>query len=110
MSKYNIGDYIQIKTIDELLKTYQDMESKCEAIRKQTSFRSRSGLLFIESMFSLCGKVYKCIDNDYFNEDIRIRVDDKRKFGHYYRISPEWISEAKDIEFSIDKEKVLLLI
>lgn len=83
--------------------------TKCEAIRKQTSFRSRSGLLFIESMFSLCGKVYKCIDNDYFNGDTRISVDDKRKF-HYYRISPEWISEAKGMDFSIDEEKILSII
>lgn len=109
MSKYNVGDYIRIKTIDELLETYQDMESKCEAIQKQTSFRSRSGLLFIESMFSLCGKVYKSIDNDYSNEDIRIRVDDKRKFN-YYRISPEWISQAKEMDFNIDKEKILSII
>lgn len=109
MSKYNTGDYIQIKIIDELLKTYQGMESECEAIRKQTSFRSRSGLLFIESMFSLCGKVYKCIDNDYFNGDTRICVGDKRKF-HYYRISPEWIKQAKEMDFNIDKEKILSII
>lgn len=107
MSKYSAGDYIQIKTIDELLETYQDMESKCEAIRKLTSFRSSSGLLFTESMFSLCGKVYKSIDNDYFTKNIRIYIDDERK---YYLISPEWISQAKEMDFNIDKEKVLLLI
>lgn len=109
MSKYNVGDYIRIKTIDELLETYQNDMKKYKSIQEQTSFRSRSGLLFIESMFSLCGKVYKSIDNDYSNEDIRIRVDDKRKFN-YYRISPEWISQAKEMDFNIDKEKILSII
>lgn len=106
MSKYNVGDYIRIKTIDELLETYQNDMKKYKSIRKQTSFRSSLGLLFTESMFSLCGKVYKSTDNDYFNENIMIYIDDERK---YYLISSEWISD-KDVEFSIDKEKVLLLI
>lgn len=106
MSKYSAGDYIQIKAIDELLETYQGKGSKCEAIRKRTYFRSSSGLLFTESMFSLCGKAYKSTDNDYFNGNIMIYIDDERK---YYLISSEWISD-KDVEFSIDKEKVLLLI
>lgn len=109
MSKYSAGDYIQIKTIDELLETYQNNMEKYESIQKQTSFHSSSGLLFTENMFSFCGKAYEVVDKDYYNEDTRIRVYNKRKIG-YYRISPEWISQAKEMDFNIDKEKILSII
>ena len=110
MSKYNVGDYIRIKTIDELLETYRNNVEEYKSIQKQTSFYSSSGLLFTELMFSFCGKVYKVIDNDYHNsEDARIRVNDRKKLG-YYRISPEWISQEIRMDFDIDKEKVLLMI
>lgn len=32
MSKYSAGDYIRIKTIDELLETYQNNMEKYESI------------------------------------------------------------------------------
>ena len=108
MSKYNVGDYIRIKTIDELLETYQNDMKKYKSIQEQTDFRSSSRVLFTEDMFSFCGKAYEVVDNDYPTGDIGIHVGDGEKVG-YYCISPEWISD-KDVEFRIDKEKVLLLI
>lgn len=110
MSKYNVGDYIRIKTIDELLKTYQNNIEKYKSIQKQTSFYSSSGLLFTESMLSFCGKAYKVIDKDYYDsEDVRIRANDRGIIG-YYCISPEWISQEIRMDFDIDKEKILSMI
>lgn len=109
MSKYNVGDYIRIKTIDELLETYRNNIEKYKSIQEQTSFRSSSRILFTESMFSLCGKVYKVIDNDYPSGDIGIHVSDGKNPG-YYCISPEWISREIRMDFDIDKEKILLMI
>lgn len=77
MSKYNVGDYIRIKTIDELLETYRNDIEKYKSIQEQISFRSSSRLLFTKSMFSFCGKTYKVVDNDYYIENARIRVDDE---------------------------------
>lgn len=109
MSKYNVGDYIRIKTIDELLETYRNNIEKYKSIQEQTSFRSSSRILFTESMFSFCGKAYKVIGDDYFNGNVRIRVDDGKKPGNYL-ISPEWISREIGLDFDIDKEKILLMI
>lgn len=60
-------------------------------------------------MFSFCGKAYEVVDEDYYNEDTMICVYNKRKIG-CYRISPEWISQAKEMDFNIDKEKILSII
>lgn len=109
MSKYNVGDYIRIKTIDELLETYRNNIEKYKSIQEQTSFRSSSKVLFTKDMFSFCGKIYKVTDNGYSTGDIGIYVGDGKKPG-YYCISPEWISRETRMDFDIDKEKILLMI
>lgn len=105
MRKYNIGDYIRIKTIDELLETYQDMKLIRKVILSRGTFNSTTSVSFIPSMYQLCGKSVRVHSVYKIGEDVRVN-----ECGRYYRISPEWISQAKEMDFNIDKEKVLLLI
>ena len=78
MSKYNVGDYIRIKTIDELLETYQNNMKKYKSVQERTCFRSSSRVLFTEDMFSFCGKTYKVTSNGYHTGDLGIHVDDEK--------------------------------
>lgn len=105
MSKYSAGDYIRIKTIDELLETYHKQPKIAKAINDHTEFVSK-GQIFTRGMYSYCGKSFEV--ERVVVGGLVVRVPDNRYIRHIH-LNHEWISN-KDVEFSIDKEKVLLLI
>lgn len=105
MDKIKKGDWVKIKTVGELLETYHKQPEIAKAINDRTDFISK-GRLFTRGMYSCCGKSFEV--ERVVVGGLVVRVPDNR-YIRYIRLNHEWISD-KDIEFSIDKEKVLLLI
>lgn len=105
MDKIKKGDWVKIKTVGELLETYHKQPEIAKAINDRTDFISK-GRLFTRGMYSCCGKSFEV--ERVVVGGLVVRVPDNRCI-RYIRLNHEWISD-KDIEFSIDKEKVLLLI
>lgn len=105
MDKIKKGDWVEIKSVDELLETYHKQPEIAKAINDRTDFISK-GQIFTRGMYSCCGKSFEV--ERVVVGGLVVRVPGNGYIRHIH-LNHEWISD-KDVEFSIDKEKVLLLI
>lgn len=99
---YRVGDWVRLKTVDELIGTYRDKRI-IEAIHHRSFFED-FGITFVPSMYRLCGTPVKIVR--IYGESILVN-----SFGYKYRVIPEWlVAEGENANFSIDKKEVLSLI
>lgn len=105
MDKIKKGDWVKIKSVGELLKTYYKQPEIAKAINDRTEFVSK-GQVFTRGMYSCCGRPVE-VERVTIG-GLVVRAPGDVYIRHIY-LNHEWISD-KDVEFSIDKEKILLLI
>lgn len=105
MNKIKKGDWVKVKTVDELLETYYEQPEIAKAISNSDYFIS-NGQIFRHRMYSYCGKSVKVERITVGGLVVRVSGDGYIRHIH---LRHEWISD-KDIEFSIDKEIVLSMI
>lgn len=99
---YRVGDWVRLKTVDELIGTYRDKRI-IEAIHNR-SFFENFGITFVPGMYCLCGTPVKIVRI----YKISMLVNGS---GYIWRVIPEWlIAEEENTDFSIDKKEVLSLI
>lgn len=105
MDKIKKGDWVEIKSVRSLIALaifgclwYVSSNSSTDFISK--------GQIFTRGMYSCCGKSFEV--ERVVVGGLVVRVPGNGYIRHIH-LNHEWISD-KDVEFSIDKEKVLLLI
>lgn len=100
---YRVGDWVRLKTVDELIKTYRDKRI-IEAIHHRNFFEN-FGITFIPRMYHLCGAPVK-IEEIYENKSMLVN-----NLGHKYCVIPEWlVADKENTDFNINEKEILSLI
>lgn len=110
--RFKIGDWVKVKTLDEMLEVYKENTDICKAIIEKRDFNA--GLLsecFDRKMYSFLGKTYQIADID---ECIAYQKVYLQGFGEPftepYFFNAKWLNKfANDFEI-IDRDRLEDLI
>lgn len=110
--RFEIGDWVKVKTLDEMLEVYKENADICKAIIEKRDFTvGRSGDRFYKKMYPFLGKAYQIADID---GGIAFQKVYLQTFGEPYaepyRFNAKWLNKFVDDFKIIDRDKLEDLI
>lgn len=110
--RFEIGDWVKVKTLDEMLEVYKENADICKAIIEKRYFSvGRSGDRFYKKMYPFLGKAYQIADID---GGIAFQKVYLQSFGEPYaepyRFNAKWLNKFVDDFEIIDRDRLEDLI
>lgn len=110
--RFEIGDWVKVKTLDEMLEVYKKNTDICKAIIEKRDFNAGlSSECFDRKMYPFLGKVYQIVDTDECIAYQRVYFQSFGKsFTEPFYFNAKWLNKlANDFEI-IDRDRLEDLI
>lgn len=110
--RFKIGDWVKVKTLDEMLEVYKENIYICKAIIEKRGFCvSLYNESFDRKMYPYLGKIYQIVDIDEYTtyQDVYLQSAGE-PFAEPYYFNAKWLNKfANDFEI-IDRDRLEDLI
>lgn len=109
--RFKIGDWVKVKTLDEILEVYKENAVICKAIIEKRDFSGNPVEGFSRKMYPFLGKVYQVTDTDEFITYQKVYLQSAGEpFIERYYFNAKWLNKfSNDFEI-IDRDRLEDLI
>lgn len=109
--RFKIGDWVKVKTLDEMLEVYKENAVICKAIIEKRDFSVNPVEAFSRKMYPFLGKVYQVTDTDEFITYQKVYLQSAGEpFIERYYFNAKWLNKfSNDFEI-IDRDRLEDLI